>query len=216
MQGGYIACSALAEKLGKGAKIYIQNVRPGISTTDQREEGCKNAAADRGLEVVRVDYNENERQQGAAADVRRLAGEPGHRRDLRDQHVRRVGCWFGHRKRRIGGAVQVALFDASEENIGYLRDGTVSLVIAQKPADMGYLGVIGQMANVRGVTSMPEARPHRLLRLHGGKRGRSGECEVHLQRQLTRTITNEFARGRSYGLPRARSTFIVQCALQPL
>ena len=40
-----------------------------------------------------------------------------------------------------------------------LRDGTVSLVIAQKPADMGYLGVIGQMANARGVTSMPERVP---------------------------------------------------------
>jgi hypothetical protein len=28
-QGGYIACSALADALGEGAQIYIQNVRPG-------------------------------------------------------------------------------------------------------------------------------------------------------------------------------------------
>ncbi|MBK8033315.1 MAG: substrate-binding domain-containing protein [Chloroflexi bacterium] len=58
-QGGYIACAALADALGEGAKIYIQNVRPGISTTDQREDGCEAAAADRGLEVVRIDYNDN-------------------------------------------------------------------------------------------------------------------------------------------------------------
>jgi ribose transport system substrate-binding protein len=56
----------------------------------------------------------------------------------------------------LAGAVQVALFDASEENIGYLREGTVSLVIAQKPADMGYLGVVTAVANLRGVTSMPK------------------------------------------------------------
>ena len=36
-----------------------------------------------------------------------------------------------------------------------MRDGIVSLVIAQKPADMGYLGVIAQLANDRRVTSMP-------------------------------------------------------------
>ena len=43
----------------------------------------------------------------------------------------------------------------AKENIQFLRDGIVSLVIAQKPADMGYLGVIAQIANLRGVTSMP-------------------------------------------------------------
>jgi ribose transport system substrate-binding protein len=53
----------------------------------------------------------------------------------------------------------VALFDASEENISYLREGTVSLVIAQKPADMGYLGVLTAVANHRGVTSMPARIP---------------------------------------------------------
>ena len=59
VQGGFIACSALADALGEGADIYIQNVRPGISTTDQREEGCVQAAEERGLNVVRVDYNDN-------------------------------------------------------------------------------------------------------------------------------------------------------------
>lgn len=57
------------------------------------------------------------------------------------------------------GAVEVALFDAGEENIQFLRDGIVSLVIAQKPADMGYMGVIAQVANMRGVTSMPARVP---------------------------------------------------------
>ncbi|MCY4464027.1 MAG: substrate-binding domain-containing protein, partial [Chloroflexi bacterium] len=58
-QGGYIACSALADALPEGSKIYVTNTRPGISTTDQREEGCLMAADDRGLVVARVDYNEN-------------------------------------------------------------------------------------------------------------------------------------------------------------
>ncbi len=59
----------------------------------------------------------------------------------------------------LKGAVQVALFDASEINIEYLRAGTVTQVIAQKPADMGYMAVITAMANARGVTSMPKRVP---------------------------------------------------------
>ncbi len=42
-EGGVIACSALAESLGKKGSIYIQNVKRGISTTDAREDGCKEA-----------------------------------------------------------------------------------------------------------------------------------------------------------------------------
>ena len=43
VQGGNIACTALAEAIGKKGKVYIQNVKPGISTTDQREQGCKDS-----------------------------------------------------------------------------------------------------------------------------------------------------------------------------
>ncbi len=43
--GGVIACKALVEAIGGKGKIYIQNVKPGISSTDAREEGCKEAIA---------------------------------------------------------------------------------------------------------------------------------------------------------------------------
>ena len=39
--GGEIACEALVEAIGGKGKVYIQNVKPGISSTDAREEGCK-------------------------------------------------------------------------------------------------------------------------------------------------------------------------------
>ena len=44
VNGGFIACTALADALPEGSKIYVTNTRPGISTTDQREEGCLLAA----------------------------------------------------------------------------------------------------------------------------------------------------------------------------
>ena len=39
--GGRMAARALAQAIGEKGKVYVSNVKPGISTTDQREEGFK-------------------------------------------------------------------------------------------------------------------------------------------------------------------------------
>lgn len=159
VQGGYIACSALGEKLGSGAKIYIQNVRPGISTTDQREEGCKNAAEDLGLEVVRVDYNENDATKAQEQTAALLTANPDIKGMFATNTFGAQGAGAAIETAGLKGSVEVALFDASEANIEYLKSGVVTLVIAQKPADMGYMGIITAIANERGVTSMPKRVP---------------------------------------------------------
>ena len=158
-QGGYIACSALADALPEGSKIYVTNTRPGISTTDQREEGCLMAAEDSGLVVARVDYNENSADTAQAQTAAVLQANPDIVGMFATNTFGALGAGTAIQNAGLQGAVEVALFDASEENIGFLRDGIVSLVIAQKPADMGYMGVIAQVANMRGVTSMPARVP---------------------------------------------------------
>ena len=59
----------------------------------------------------------------------------------------------------LGGAVQAIAFDATEFAIEQLREGVVTLVIAQKPFDMGYMAVEFAMADWRGVTSLPTRVP---------------------------------------------------------
>ena len=159
VQGGYIACSSLADQLGEGAQIYVSNTRPGISTTDQREEGCLQAAEDFGLAVVRVDYNENSADMAQQQTAAVLQANPEIVGMFATNTFGALGAGTAIQNAGLQGAVEVALFDASEENIGFLNDGIVSLVIAQKPADMGYLGVVAQAANLRGVTSMPARVP---------------------------------------------------------
>ena len=39
--GGRMAARALAKAIGEKGKVYVSNVTPGVSTTDQREEGFK-------------------------------------------------------------------------------------------------------------------------------------------------------------------------------
>ena len=44
--GGRMGGEALAKAIGGEGKVFVSNVKPGISTTDQREEGFKAAMAD--------------------------------------------------------------------------------------------------------------------------------------------------------------------------
>jgi ribose transport system substrate-binding protein len=66
--GGRIAARALAEAIGGEGKVYVSNVNPGISTTDQREEGFKLEMAENfpGVEVLETQFNENDANNAAS------------------------------------------------------------------------------------------------------------------------------------------------------
>ena len=51
------------------------------------------------------------------------------------------------------GSIKVANFDAPEQAIVDLRNGVIDLVIAQKPADMGYTAVEYAVKALKGGTS---------------------------------------------------------------
>src|SRR6185369_14639417 len=55
----------------------------------------------------------------------------------------------------LGGKVQVVAYDATKAAIEMLNNGTVTLVLAQKPFDMGYMAVEFAAADAAGVTSLP-------------------------------------------------------------
>jgi ribose transport system substrate-binding protein len=56
----------------------------------------------------------------------------------------------------LGGTVQVVAYDATKDAIELMNNGVVSLVLAQKPYDMGYMAVQFAMADSKGVTSLPK------------------------------------------------------------
>jgi ribose transport system substrate-binding protein len=160
VEGGRIACEALAEAIGNTGKVYIQNVKPGISTTDQREEGCKEALQNHpDITLVGVDYNDDDPAKAQAqtqavlqreADLAGVFGTNVYSAQGAGQAVINAG---------LSGKVKVVAFDATEFAIEKLRDNTVDLVIAQKPYDMGYFAVLMGTAYLDGVTSIPKRIP---------------------------------------------------------
>ena len=154
-EGGRIACVALIEAIGGSGNIYIQNVTPGISTTDQREEGCRAAIdANDSVALVGVDYNEDDPAKAAAQTEAALLAN-----DIDGIYGTNVfsaeGAGNVVANQGLTGTVKVVAFDATSRAIELLREGTVTHVIAQKPADMGFQAVVQAFAHLNGVASVP-------------------------------------------------------------
>ncbi len=159
-EGGVIACKALVEAIGGKGKIYIQNVKPGISSTDAREEGCKEAiAGNPDVVLVGVDYNDDDPSKAQAQVEAMLQKEPDLAGIFGTNVFSAQGAGQVVANKGLSGKVKVVAFDATETAVEMLKAGTVDMVIAQKPGDMGYLAVEMAMAYLNGVTSAPKHIP---------------------------------------------------------
>ena len=65
--GGRMAARALAKAVGDKGKVYVSNVKPGVSTTDQREEGFKEEMKGHpGITVLQTQFNDDDANKAAS------------------------------------------------------------------------------------------------------------------------------------------------------
>ena len=159
-EGGVIACEALIEAIGGKGKIYIQNVKPGISSTDTREAGCKEAIKSHpDVTLVAVDYNDDDPAKAQAQTTAMLEKTPDLSGIFGTNVFSAQGAGQVVANKGLSGKVKVVAFDATETAIEMLKANTVDMVIAQKPADMGYFAVEMALAYLNGATSVPKHIP---------------------------------------------------------
>jgi ribose transport system substrate-binding protein len=162
VQGGMIAGQALIKAIGNKGGIYIENTIAGISTTDQRQQGCIQAIQATNGAVKLVGYNyDNDSAALASQQVSAL---------LSSNKGAQVNGIFGTNLFSAEGAAQavknankqgqirIANFDAPQEAINDLNNGVVDLVIAQKPAEMGSTAVQYGVYAMTGKTSSIQKR----------------------------------------------------------
>lgn len=156
VEGGRIAARALAENLGGEGTAYIQNTNEGVSTTEQRSEGFKEGIAEfPGIEIVGEDYNLDDENTAVTQTTAKLQVEPDLGGIFGVNVFSAQGAGNAVVNAGLGGVVDVIAFDATQRAMELMDEGVVSLVIAQKPFDMGYMGVAFCMADAAGVTSLP-------------------------------------------------------------
>ena len=157
-EGGRISARGLAKAIGDKGTVYINSTNPNVSSVEAREVGFKEEMTKNhpNIKVLGPDYNlddPNKAQQQTAAVIEQnpdLAGVFG------TNVFSAQGAGAAVVNAGLGGKVQVVAYDATKAAIESLNKGDVSMVLAQKPFDMGYLAVEFAAADAAGVTSLPK------------------------------------------------------------
>jgi ribose transport system substrate-binding protein len=138
--GGAEAAKILAELIGGKGKVFVINVKPGISTTDAREKGFVDEAKNLGLTYLGREYS-NDKPETAAAKVKAALQKDSDLKGIFGTNLFSAeGAASGVRETGAKG-VSIVGFDAGPKQVKDLEDGTVQALVAQKPADIGAQGV---------------------------------------------------------------------------
>ncbi len=155
--GGRMAAHALAKAIGETGKVYVSNVKPGISTTDQREEGFKAAMADYpDIEVLETQFNDDDANKAASQLQAVFARNPDLVGVFGANLFSAIGAADGVKAIGKTGTIKVVAFDAPQRIIDDIKSGLIDMAIAQHPAEIGYYGVVTAYAAVTG-QSIPTA-----------------------------------------------------------
>lgn len=155
--GGRMAAAAMGEALGGKGAVYVSNVRPGISTTDQREEGFKLEMQENYPDITVLDtqFNENDASTAASQLQAVLAREPNLGGVFGANLFSALGAANGVDSADKKGDITVIAFDAPQSIVDQLKTGLVDMAIAQHPAEIGYYGVMTAYAHLTGQSVPP-------------------------------------------------------------
>src|SRR6476659_3487002 len=149
--GGRIAARALAKAVGEKGKVYVSNVKPGISTTDQREEGFKDELKQfPNITVLETQFNDDDANKAASQLQAVFARNPVLVGVFGANLFSALGAANGVKQAGQTGTVKVVAFDAPTSIVDNINTGLVDVAIAQHPAEIGYFGVVSAYAHLTG------------------------------------------------------------------
>ena len=139
--GGREAAKTLAKLIGGSGKVFVVNVKPGISTTDLRAKGFEAGAKEAGLDYIGQQYSQDDPAKAASIVKSILASNPDLKGIFATNLFSAEGAASGLREAGKLGEVKIVGFDAGPKQVQDLKDGLVQALIAQRPAQIGALGV---------------------------------------------------------------------------
>jgi ribose transport system substrate-binding protein len=149
--GGEIAARALAKAIGDKGKVYVSNVKPGVSTTDQREEGFKTEMKKHpNITVLETQFNDDDANKAASQFQSVYARNSDLTGVFGANLFSAMGSANGVKQGGVSGKVKVVAFDAPTSIVGEIKSGNVDIAIAQHPAEIGYFGVVAAYAHLTG------------------------------------------------------------------
>ena len=154
--GGQMAARALAKAIGGKGKVYVANLTPGISTTDERETGfIAEMKKHPGVSVLSTQFNDDDANKAASQAQSVLARNHDLAGIFGTNLFAALGAANGVQQSGGAGKVKVVAFDAPQSIIGNIKSGLIAIAIAQHPATIGWFGVASAYAHLTGVAIPP-------------------------------------------------------------
>jgi ribose transport system substrate-binding protein len=152
LAGGAAAFKAVQQLVPAGGKVLGIGVKPGISTTDARDKGFKDAAEASGGKYTFIgqEYSDNEPSKAAQITTAAIAANPDLKAIFASNLFSAQGAATGIKQAGKEGQIVVIGFDAGPDQVAALKDGTVQALIAQQPYDIGVQGVQQAVAALNG------------------------------------------------------------------
>jgi ribose transport system substrate-binding protein len=149
--GGEQAAKTLLQLTGGNGKYLVINVKPGISTTDQRGAGFEKVIkATSGATYLGQQYNNDDPAKAASIVTSTLAKNPDLTGIFATNLFGAEGAATGLRQAGKLGKVKIVGFDAGPKQVQDLKDGVVQALIAQQPATIGKDGVDQVINSLQG------------------------------------------------------------------
>lgn len=157
-EGGGISARALGERLDGEGSVYIMSTNPNVSSVEARAAGFTATMSKEypNVEIVGTDFNLNDMNTAVQQTSATLERVPDLGGVFGTNVFSAQGAGTAVVNAGLAGVVEVVAYDATQFAIEQLREGTVSMVLAQKPYDMGYMAIQFAVADAAGVTSLPK------------------------------------------------------------
>ena len=153
-QGGQMAARELAQLLGdKGQVAMVMNIPGSVSTMD-RERGFEDVIKTDfpKIAIVARQFSMSDRSKGMAAAEDILTAHPDLDGIFASSEPSSSGAALALKSRSLSGKVKCVGFDASDDLIRDLKDGTLQALVVQDPFRMGFEAVKTLVDKLNGKT----------------------------------------------------------------
>jgi ribose transport system substrate-binding protein len=151
-QGGQMAARKLAALLnGKGKVAMLMNA-PGSKSTLDRESGFEDVLTKEfpNVRIVARQFSMSDRAKGMAVAENFLTAQPDLDGMFASSEPSSVGAALALKSRGLAGKVKLVAFDASDDLVEDLKDGSIDALVAQDPFKMGYEAVKTLVDKLKG------------------------------------------------------------------
>ena len=155
--GGLEVARHLAELLGETGKVFCINTNPDTSSVVARGEGFTEGIAEfPDMTLVGMDWCLDDQQKAQQIVTAALQKDPDIVGVFGVNVFSAQGAYQAVVNAGLTGAVKIVTWDATQDLINALKEGTVDMILAQKPAEMGSLCVDWGLKYLRDGTEVPK------------------------------------------------------------